>query len=84
MDFKNLANDIQRCLNSLASLDIKSTENNMAHLWGSMQTLAGVRDTLRIYAEAQEVTMASGDLAGDPEAAAEQPDAVNGEEKTDE
>lgn len=84
MDFKNLANDIQRCLNSLASLDIKSTENNMAHLWGSMQTLAGVRDTLRTYAEAQEVTMASGDPAGDPEAAAEQPDAVNGEEKTDE
>ena len=67
MDFETLANDIQRCLNSLASLDIKSTENNMAHLWGSMQTLAGVRDTLRTYAEAQAVNRASGDPAGGPE-----------------
>lgn len=77
MDFKTLANDIQRCLNSLASLDIRSTENNMAHLWGSMQTLAGVRDTLRTYAEAQEVNAASGDPAGGPEAAES---AENGEE----
>ena len=69
MDYEKVANDIQRSLNSMASLDIKATENNLAHLWGAMNLLAGVRDTLRTYAEAQLINEASNDPAGGPDGA---------------
>ncbi len=41
-----MANDIQRSLNSMTELDIKATENNMRHLYGAMNVLAKVRDAL--------------------------------------
>lgn len=41
-----MANDIQRSLNSMVELEIKATENNMRHLYGAMNVLAKVRDAL--------------------------------------
>ena len=47
MDMEKLANDIQRVINTLEGLDIKSTFDNMNRLLGSLQVLATVRDQLQ-------------------------------------
>ena len=46
MTREEMVTNIQRSLNSLTRLEIQASENNMAHLYGAMQTLANVRDAL--------------------------------------
>ena len=48
---KEHANLIQMVINTLESLDIKATYNNMDRLLGCMQSLAKVRDALNAEVE---------------------------------
>ena len=43
---RELANDIQRVINTLQDLDIKSTYDNMNRLLGCQELLAKIRDKL--------------------------------------
>lgn len=43
---QELANTIQKVINTLQDLDIKSTYDNMNRLLGCQETLANVRDRL--------------------------------------
>ena len=43
---KEMAEKLQIVMNTIQDLDIKSTFDNMNHLLGVLQTLAGIRDEL--------------------------------------
>ena len=47
MNKEQLVTEVQKVINTLEGLEIKSTFDNMNRLLGSMQVLAAVRDELK-------------------------------------
>ena len=54
-----LANRIQVAINTLQTLEIKATFDNMNHMMGALQTLAMVRDELEKMSKAEVVELFS-------------------------
>lgn len=54
-----LANRIQVAINTLQTLEIKATFDNMNHMMGAIQTLAMVRDELEKMDKAEVVELFS-------------------------
>ena len=54
-----LANRIQVAINTLQTLEIKATFDNMNHMMGAIQTLAMVRDELEKMSKAEVVELFS-------------------------
>ena len=63
-----LANRIQVAINTLQTLEIKATFDNMNHMMGAIQALAMVRDELEKMSKAEVV-----ELFSDGEKLAEEP-----------
>lgn len=60
------ATKIQIVINTIQDLDIKSTFDNMNHLMGAIQTLAGIRDELEAMNSAEVVELfADGEKVGE-------------------